>query len=67
MSMKDIREEDYFSDKKEGWVKPDSSQGKLQTSLLLLADAFRKLADEDRKQQLQTVDNLKRAIEATRK
>lgn len=59
-----IDEKEYFLDKRVGWVKPEKNTGRLATSLMALADAFKKLAEVDRAEQLEIVDRLKLVMES---
>lgn len=54
-------EEDYFKDKKTGWIKPQP--GGMKTTLVKLQDSFKKIIESDNKNLIETLERLKHVLE----
>lgn len=63
IKIEDATEDQYFTNKKLGWIKPGNNPGKLQNTLTQLADAFKKLAELDRANMLETIERLTNVLE----
>lgn len=61
--IEDATPEEYFTNKKSGWIKSENNPGSLVKSLRELSAAFKKLAEADRTRMMETTSRLINGLE----